>query len=105
VRICHPNADSYRDLDPKHIYRQHETEKIRERKCVKCVVLIYLFIYFFYLSTFKLYTRSFRGNYNINNLIKEFTVQFFASYHPSTHTVTRVKKMVSLIINLNSLLT
>ena len=24
VRVCHPNADSYRDLSPKEIYRQHE---------------------------------------------------------------------------------
>jgi len=27
VRVCHPNADSYRDLDPDQIFRQHETEK------------------------------------------------------------------------------
>jgi len=27
VRICHPNADSYRDMDPNRIYRQYETEK------------------------------------------------------------------------------
>ena len=27
MRICHPNADSYRDLQ---IYRQHETEKKRQ---------------------------------------------------------------------------
>ena len=27
VRVCHPNADSYRDLSPKEIYRQHENEK------------------------------------------------------------------------------
>ena len=27
VRVCHPNADSYRDLSPKEIYRQHESEK------------------------------------------------------------------------------
>ena len=30
VRICHPNADSYRDMDPDQIYRQHETEKKRQ---------------------------------------------------------------------------
>jgi len=30
VRICHPNADSYRDMDPNQIYRQHETEKKRQ---------------------------------------------------------------------------
>ena len=30
VRICHPNADSYRDMDPHQIYRQHETEKKRQ---------------------------------------------------------------------------
>ena len=29
LRICHPNADSYRDMDPNQIYRQHETEKKR----------------------------------------------------------------------------
>ena len=29
VRICHPNADSYRDMDLNQIYRQHETEKRR----------------------------------------------------------------------------
>ena len=29
VRICHPNADCYRDMDPNQIYRQHETEKKR----------------------------------------------------------------------------
>ena len=27
VRICHPNADSYRDMDPNEIYRQYETKK------------------------------------------------------------------------------
>ena len=27
VRILHPNADSYRDMDLNQIYRQHETEK------------------------------------------------------------------------------
>ena len=27
VRVCHPNADSYRDLTPEQIYRQHENEK------------------------------------------------------------------------------
>jgi len=27
--VCHPNADSYKDLSPKQIYRQHENEKKR----------------------------------------------------------------------------
>ena len=27
VRICHPNADSYKDKDLNQIYWQHETEK------------------------------------------------------------------------------
>ena len=30
VRICHPNADSYRDMELNQIYRQHETEKKRQ---------------------------------------------------------------------------
>ena len=30
VRICPPNADSYRDMDPDQIYSQHETEKKRQ---------------------------------------------------------------------------
>ena len=30
VRVCHPNADSYRDLSAKEIYRQHENEKKRQ---------------------------------------------------------------------------
>ena len=30
VRVCHPNADSYRDLTPKQIYRKHENEKKRQ---------------------------------------------------------------------------
>ena len=29
-RICHPNADFYRDMDLNQIYRQHETEKKRQ---------------------------------------------------------------------------
>ena len=29
VPVCHPNADSYKDLSPKQIYRQHENEKKR----------------------------------------------------------------------------
>ena len=29
IRVCHPNADSYRDLSPKQIYRTHENEKKR----------------------------------------------------------------------------
>jgi len=27
VRVCHPNADSYKDLEPQQIYRRHENEK------------------------------------------------------------------------------
>ena len=27
--MCHPNADSYRDLTPKQIYKKHENEKKR----------------------------------------------------------------------------
>ena len=30
VRVCHPNAESYRDLEPQQIYRQHENEKKRQ---------------------------------------------------------------------------
>ena len=30
VRVYHTNADSYRDLSPKEIYRQHENEKKRQ---------------------------------------------------------------------------
>ena len=30
VRVCHPNADSCRDLSPKEMYRQHENEKKRQ---------------------------------------------------------------------------
>ena len=30
VRICHPNADSHRDMEPDQIFRQHETEKKRQ---------------------------------------------------------------------------
>ena len=30
MRICHPNADSYSDMDPNQIYRKHETEKKRQ---------------------------------------------------------------------------
>ena len=29
VRICHPNAASYRDLEPQQLYRTHENEKKR----------------------------------------------------------------------------
>ena len=27
VRVCHPNAESYKDLSPEQIYRQHENGK------------------------------------------------------------------------------
>ena len=30
VRVCHPNANSYRDLTPKQIYKKHENEKKRQ---------------------------------------------------------------------------
>ena len=30
VRVCHPIADSYRDLPPKQIYKKHEKEKKRQ---------------------------------------------------------------------------
>lgn len=30
VRVCHPNADSYKDLTPKQIYLRHENEKKRQ---------------------------------------------------------------------------
>ena len=29
VRVCHPSAESYKDLTPQKIYRQHEKEKKR----------------------------------------------------------------------------
>ena len=29
VQVCHPNAESYKDLTPQQIYRQHENEKKR----------------------------------------------------------------------------
>ena len=35
IKVCHPNADSYRDLSPKQIYRIHENEK--KRKYNSCV--------------------------------------------------------------------
>ena len=28
--MCHPNADSYKDLTPKQIYKKHEKEKKRQ---------------------------------------------------------------------------
>ena len=28
--MCYPNADSYRDLTPKQIYKTHENEKRRQ---------------------------------------------------------------------------
>ena len=30
VRVCHPYADSYRDLTPKQMYKKHEHEKKRQ---------------------------------------------------------------------------
>ena len=30
VRVCHPNAESYRDLDLDQIFKQHENEKKRQ---------------------------------------------------------------------------
>ena len=30
VRVCHPNADSYRVLNPKQIHKKHESEKKRQ---------------------------------------------------------------------------
>ena len=30
VRVCHPNADSYRDLTPNQIYQKYEKEKKRQ---------------------------------------------------------------------------
>ena len=28
--MCHPNANSYRDLTPRQIYKKHENEKKRQ---------------------------------------------------------------------------
>ena len=30
VRVCHPNVESYREMTPQQIYKQHETEKKRQ---------------------------------------------------------------------------
>ena len=30
VRVCHPNAESYRDLEPQQVYRLHQNEKKRQ---------------------------------------------------------------------------
>ena len=30
VRVCYPNADSYRDMDPDQTFRRQETEKKRQ---------------------------------------------------------------------------
>ena len=29
IRVCHPNAESYKDLTPEQVYRLHENEKKR----------------------------------------------------------------------------
>ena len=38
VRVCHPNAESYKDLSPEQIYCQHENGK--KRSCAKIVMEI-----------------------------------------------------------------
>ena len=38
VRVCHLNADSYRDLDPDQIFRQHKTEKKSQSMPVECTI-------------------------------------------------------------------
>ena len=40
VRVCHPNAESYRDLTPEQIYRQQYIHQSRS-------VFIFYFIFFF----------------------------------------------------------
>ena len=30
IRVCHPNADSYKELTPTQIYQLHENEKKRK---------------------------------------------------------------------------
>ena len=30
MRVCHPNADTSRDMDPDQIFREHEREKKRQ---------------------------------------------------------------------------
>ena len=30
IRVCHPNADSYKELSPKQVYKLHEDEKKRK---------------------------------------------------------------------------
>ena len=30
VRVCHPNADSYREMTQQQIYKQHKTKKKRQ---------------------------------------------------------------------------
>ena len=30
VRVCHPSADSYRNMEPQQVYRIHENEKKRQ---------------------------------------------------------------------------
>ena len=37
VRVSHPNADSYRDLTPKQIFKKHEIEK-KKRQYAKIVM-------------------------------------------------------------------
>ena len=38
IRVCHPNAHSYRDLSPKQLYRIHKNEK--KQKYNSCVTEI-----------------------------------------------------------------
>ena len=38
VRVCHLNADSYRDLDPDQIFRKHKTEKKSQSMRVECTI-------------------------------------------------------------------
>ena len=38
VRVCHLNADSYRDLDPDQIFRKHKTEKKSQSMPVECTI-------------------------------------------------------------------
>ena len=40
IRVCHPNAYSYRDLSPKQIYRIHENEKIFINLLIIIIIVI-----------------------------------------------------------------
>ena len=92
IRVCHPNADSYKELSPKQIYKLHEDEKKRKYASRIIEVENGTFTPLVFTTTGGMSQECQRYHFRLAELISSKKQENYAT------TVTRIRTKVSFAI-------